>query len=153
MPDEGAWFMYVVLGRAHILPKVILTILPSYYSAGTSDTLDNQKLHVLKGSSNIIWDSEWSYAGRIVIPNRDVWAIDGTVLVYGDNRYLVYSSWDGVYQCLWIRCVRRAVRQSDLSLNQLQPNDQRNRSRQHSQDRYAYVRLGEGRDICQRGTR
>ena len=58
MPDEGAWFMYVVLGRAHILPKVILTILPSYYSAGTSDTLDNQKLHVLKGSSNIIWDSE-----------------------------------------------------------------------------------------------
>ncbi|KAI5890537.1 glycoside hydrolase family 43 protein [Schizophyllum commune H4-8] len=91
MPDEGAWFMYA-----------ILLLYPSYYSAGTSGTLDNQKLHVLKGSSNIIWDSEWSYAGRIVIPNRDVWAIDGTVLVYGDNRYLVYSSWDGDYQCLWI---------------------------------------------------
>ncbi|KAK0469927.1 Arabinanase/levansucrase/invertase [Desarmillaria tabescens] len=73
-----------------------------YYSAGSSGTLDNQHIHVLKGSSNIIWDSAWSYAGRIVIPNRDVWSIDATVLVYGDIRYLVFSSWDGNYQCLWI---------------------------------------------------
>lgn len=33
-----------------------------YYSAGTANTFDNQHLHVLKGSSNIIWDSTWSYA-------------------------------------------------------------------------------------------
>ncbi|KAK0204669.1 Arabinanase/levansucrase/invertase [Desarmillaria ectypa] len=73
-----------------------------YYSAGSSGTFDNQRIHVLKGSSNIIWDSTWSYAGRIVIPNRDVGSIDATVLVHGDIRYLVFSSWDGGYQCLWI---------------------------------------------------
>lgn len=33
--------------------------------------------------------------GRIVIPNRDVWAIDATVLILGSTSYLVYSSWDG----------------------------------------------------------
>lgn len=81
-PNEGVWYIY--------------------YSAGTSGTFDNQRLHALRGSSTIIWDSTWSYAGRLVIPNRDVWAIDGTVLVLGSTRYLVYSSWDGAYQCLYI---------------------------------------------------
>ncbi|KXN87392.1 Extracellular exo-alpha-(1-_5)-L-arabinofuranosidase [Leucoagaricus sp. SymC.cos] len=81
-PNEGAWFIY--------------------YSAGTSGTLDNQRLHALRGSSTNIWDSTWSFAGRITIPNRDVWAIDGTVLVLGSTRYLVYSSWDGANQCLYI---------------------------------------------------
>ncbi|KAG6821443.1 hypothetical protein H0H93_010167 [Arthromyces matolae] len=69
-----------------------------YYAAGTSDTFDNQRTHVLQGSSNIIWDSTWSYAGRIVIPDRDVWAIDSTILVMPDASYLVYSSWDGTSQ-------------------------------------------------------
>ncbi|KAG6919500.1 hypothetical protein DXG01_005090 [Tephrocybe rancida] len=73
-----------------------------YYSAGTSGTFDNQRTHVLKGSSNIIWDSSWSYAGRIAIPNRDVWAIDSTILVLPSGNYLVYSSWDGANQCLYI---------------------------------------------------
>jgi hypothetical protein len=67
----------------------------SYYSAGTSGTYDNQRIHVLKGSSSTIWDSKWTYAcqsillrthaamlrililARITIPNRDVWSIDG----------------------------------------------------------------------------
>jgi hypothetical protein len=35
----------------------------SYYSAGTSGTLDNQRLHALRGSSTNIWDSTWSFAG------------------------------------------------------------------------------------------
>ncbi|KAF8659840.1 hypothetical protein AX16_001725 [Volvariella volvacea WC 439] len=79
---EGAWFLY--------------------YSAGSSGTFDNQRMHVLRGSSTNIWNSTWSYAGRIAVPNRDVWSIDETVLVLGDTRYLVYSSWDGAYQCLYI---------------------------------------------------
>ncbi|KAK7683277.1 hypothetical protein QCA50_013539 [Cerrena zonata] len=73
-----------------------------YYSAGTANTFDNQHLHVLKGSSNIIWDSTWTYASRITIPNRDVWSIDGTLLVHSTGTYIVYSSWDGSNQCLWI---------------------------------------------------
>ncbi|KAK0446780.1 Arabinanase/levansucrase/invertase [Armillaria borealis] len=73
-----------------------------YYTAGVSGTFDDQYLHVLKGSSTSIWDSEWSYEGRISIPNRDYWSIDGTLLFYGSATYLVYSAWDGAYQCLFI---------------------------------------------------
>ncbi|THV07836.1 Arabinanase/levansucrase/invertase [Dendrothele bispora CBS 962.96] len=73
-----------------------------YYSAGTTGTFDNQHIHVLKGSSNIIGDSQWTYAGRIAIPNRDVWAIDATLMFLSSGTYLVYSSWDGANQCLWI---------------------------------------------------
>ncbi|KIM75265.1 glycoside hydrolase family 43 protein [Piloderma croceum F 1598] len=79
---EGAWYIY--------------------YVAGTSDTLNNQHIHVLRGSSTDIWASTWSYETRIVIPNRDVWAIDPTVLITSAGEYLVYSSWDGDYQCLYI---------------------------------------------------
>jgi hypothetical protein len=39
---------------------------------------------------------------RIVIPNRDTWAIDPTVLATSAGEYLVYSSWNGNYQCLYI---------------------------------------------------
>lgn len=80
-----------------------------YYSAGTSGTLNNQRTHALKGSSTNIWDSTWSYAGRIAIPNRDVWAIDSTVLIVGTTRYLVYSSWDGANQCLFISKMNSAT--------------------------------------------
>ncbi|KAF9466076.1 Arabinanase/levansucrase/invertase [Collybia nuda] len=81
----------------------------SYYSAGSSGTLDNQRTHVLKGSSTSIWDSNWSYASRIAIPGRDVWAIDSTVLIIGSTRYLVYSSWDGADQCIFISKMNSAT--------------------------------------------
>ncbi|KAF9006183.1 Arabinanase/levansucrase/invertase [Cyathus striatus] len=77
-PTEGAWY--------------ILHMRSSYYSAGTSGTFDNQRIHALKGSATTIWESTWT---RITIPNRDVWSIDATVMVLGSTRYLVYSSWDG----------------------------------------------------------
>ncbi|KAF8728448.1 Glycosyl hydrolases family 43, partial [Rhizoctonia solani] len=82
-----------------------------YYTAGVAGTanFDGQRLHVLKGSSNDIWASSWSYAGRIVIPNRDVWAIDATVLFLPSGPYLVFSSWDGDEQCLWISKMNSAT--------------------------------------------
>ncbi|PVF99261.1 Arabinanase/levansucrase/invertase [Serendipita vermifera] len=82
MAAEGRWFVY--------------------YTAGTAGSLDNQRIHTLKSSGTNIWDSTWSYSGRIVIPNRDIWAIDQTILRYGGNNYLVYSSWNGPSQCLYI---------------------------------------------------
>ncbi|CEL61658.1 glycoside hydrolase family protein [Rhizoctonia solani AG-1 IB] len=82
-----------------------------YYTAGVAGTanFDGQRLHVLKGSSNDIWASTWSYAGRIAIPNRDVWAIDATVLFLPAGPYLVFSSWDGDEQCLWISKMNSAT--------------------------------------------
>ncbi|KIY66548.1 glycoside hydrolase family 43 protein [Cylindrobasidium torrendii FP15055 ss-10] len=80
-----------------------------YYTAGVSANSNDQHIHALKGSSNIIWDSTWSYASRITIPNRDVWSIDATVLIVGSSRYLVFSSFDGSDQCLWIAKMNSAT--------------------------------------------
>ncbi|KAH7322223.1 Arabinanase/levansucrase/invertase [Rhizoctonia solani] len=80
-----------------------------YYTAGRSGTLTEQRTHVLKASSGDIWASTWSYAGRIVIPNRDVWAIDATVLNMGSANYLVYSGQDGYEQCLYIAKMNSAT--------------------------------------------
>uniref|UniRef100_A0A0W0GCB1 Telomerase activating protein est1 n=1 Tax=Moniliophthora roreri TaxID=221103 RepID=A0A0W0GCB1_MONRR len=66
-----------IAGLKTATPKVIWTDSTSsrqskegswyiYYTAGTSGTFDNQRLHVLKGSSNTIWDSTWSYAGMSI---------------------------------------------------------------------------------------
>ncbi|KAF8749160.1 Glycosyl hydrolases family 43 [Rhizoctonia solani] len=83
-----------------------------YYTAGVAGTanFDGQRLHVLKGSSNDIWASSWSYAGGTHRdPNRDVWAIDATVLFLPSGPYLVFSSWDGDEQCLWISKMNSAT--------------------------------------------
>ena len=56
---EGAWYMSVQL---YVMCSVLNdTVICRYYVAGTSDTLDNQHIHVLKGSSTDIWESTWSY--------------------------------------------------------------------------------------------
>ncbi|KAH7335021.1 Arabinanase/levansucrase/invertase [Rhizoctonia solani] len=80
-----------------------------YYTAGVTGNFDGQRLHVLKGSSSDIWASTWSYAGRIVIPNRDTWAIDATIMFLPAGPYLVFSSWDGDEQCLWISKMNSAT--------------------------------------------
>jgi len=78
--------------------------------------------------------------GRLEIPNRDVWAIDGTVLVLGSTRYLVYSSWDGAGACfLFLRHVRvTGIRSVPVYF----PNDERYYCGGHSQDIYATIFLG-----------
>ncbi|KAG9121942.1 hypothetical protein FRC07_001871 [Ceratobasidium sp. 392] len=74
-----------------------------YYTAGNAANYDGQRLHVLKGSSSDIWAATWSYAGKLTVPNRaDVWSIDATVMFLASGQYLVYSSFDGADQCLWI---------------------------------------------------
>ncbi|KZP07162.1 glycoside hydrolase family 43 protein [Athelia psychrophila] len=79
---EGAWYIY--------------------YVAGSASTQDDQRIYALKSSATDIWASTWSFAGQIVIPNNDDWAIDPTVLITSAGEYLVYSSFVGSLQCLWI---------------------------------------------------
>jgi len=78
--------------------------------------------------------------GRLEIPNRDVWAIDGTVLVLGSTRYLVYSSWDGAGACfLYLRHVRvNGIRSVPVYF----ANDKCYYCGKHSQNIYATVFLG-----------
>ena len=41
-------------------------------------------------------------ADTIDIPNHEVWSIDATILVLSSGNYLVFSSFQGSLQSLWI---------------------------------------------------
>jgi GH43 family beta-xylosidase len=73
-----------------------------YYSAGTADTLDNQRMHVLEsaGSDPL---GPYTYKARIFDSTHDVWSIDESILKMPDGRmYLLFSSWFGPNQNLYI---------------------------------------------------
>ncbi|KAI0971431.1 glycoside hydrolase family 43 protein [Xylaria arbuscula] len=61
-----------------------------YFTAGDSDDLDGQRLHVLKGGATP-WDT-FSYVGQLT----DEWAIDATTLRTSFGNYLVFSCYHGV---------------------------------------------------------
>ncbi|KAG8758048.1 hypothetical protein FRC14_000900 [Serendipita sp. 396] len=73
-----------------------------YYSAGASGDNASQRIHVVKASGSDLWASTWSYAGRIVFPNRDVWSIDATIATLNGSNYIIYSTQDNNAQCLFI---------------------------------------------------
>lgn len=74
-------------------------------------------------------------------------------MFYGGNTYLVYSSWDGANQCLWIACVTpsREPPVIHAKLMHLQADDERDRGRQRRQDLHAHAQLGDDRRERQRG--
>lgn len=62
-----------------------------YYSAGTSDTLDNQHTHVLESAGTDPM-GPYTYKGRLFDPSNDTWAIDGGVLRLDDKLYFLFSA-------------------------------------------------------------
>lgn len=76
-----------------------------YYSAGTSGTLDNQRMHVLESAGTDPM-GPYTYKARIFDPTNDVWAIDGSVLQLDDALYFLFSSWVGDEQSLFIAPMR-----------------------------------------------
>ncbi|KAI0029094.1 glycoside hydrolase family 43 protein [Vararia minispora EC-137] len=72
-----------------------------YFVAGQSGNTNNQFIQVLEGPTDIPWGS-YTYIATINIPNHNVWSIDPTILVLPSGQYLVYSSFQGSLQSLWI---------------------------------------------------
>ena len=72
-----------------------------YYTAGTSGTLDNQRMHVLESAGTDPL-GPYTYKGRIYDPANDVWAIDGSILTIDDELYFLFSSWVGNNQSMFI---------------------------------------------------
>lgn len=72
-----------------------------YYSAGTSDTLDNQHTHVLESAGTDPM-GPYIYKARIYDSQTDVWAIDGSILQIDESLYFLFSSWTGPNQSLYI---------------------------------------------------
>lgn len=56
-----------------------------YYTAGSNDTLDDQRAHVIEGGASP-WDS-YSYLGQL----DDAWSIDASILEIESTRYFVWS--------------------------------------------------------------
>lgn len=72
-----------------------------YYTAGTSGTLDNQRMHVLE-SAGADPMGPYTYKARLYDPSNDVWSIDGSILIIDGALYLLFSSWVGPNQSLFI---------------------------------------------------
>jgi GH43 family beta-xylosidase len=72
-----------------------------YYTAGTSDTLDNQHTHVLESVGTDPM-GPYNYKARIFDPANDTWAIDGSIVTLDGALYFLFSSWTGPNQSLYI---------------------------------------------------
>jgi len=68
-----------------------------YYTAGDGDDLGTQRLHVLESEGTDPM-GPYHYQGQLM----DYWAIDGSVLVVGSSRYLLFSAWSGPTQNVWL---------------------------------------------------
>lgn len=72
-----------------------------YYTAGTTGTLDNQRIHVLESAGTDPM-GPYTYKARIFDPYNDGWAIDASVMTLNDQLYLLSSSWVGPNQSMFI---------------------------------------------------
>lgn len=67
-----------------------------YYTAGdgsrtAADPHASQRIFVLENESADPTQGTWVDRGRLRGPDPDVWAIDGTVMEHGDDRYFLWS--------------------------------------------------------------
>jgi GH43 family beta-xylosidase len=76
-----------------------------YYSAGTANSLDDQRTHVLE-SAGTDPTGPYTYKGRLFDPQNDTWAIDGSVLELGGKLYFLFSAWVGADQSIFIAPLR-----------------------------------------------
>lgn len=72
-----------------------------YYTAGTSGTLDNQRVHVLESEGTDPM-GPYTYKGKLFDPTNDTWAIDGSLLELNGELYFLFSSWIGPDQSNFI---------------------------------------------------
>jgi GH43 family beta-xylosidase len=74
-----------------------------YYTAGTSDCCGNQRQHVLEGGATPL--SGYAYKARLSAE----WGIDGTILRFGTQLYLVWSRFSPAgLQSLYIAAMSNA---------------------------------------------
>ncbi|KZV66823.1 glycoside hydrolase family 43 protein [Peniophora sp. CONT] len=72
-----------------------------YFTAGHSADTNDQFINVLQGPTDNPWGT-FTWLNTIDIPNHKVWSIDATILVLSSGNYLVFSSFQGSLQSLWI---------------------------------------------------
>lgn len=68
-----------------------------YYTAGDGKSLDSQRSHVLE-SAGLDPRGPYHYQARLL----DSWAIDGSILRAGSERYFMFSAWAGATQNVYL---------------------------------------------------
>ena len=63
------------------------------YFAANDGTADNHRMHVLENANNDPATANWVYKGKIADASNQ-WAIDGTVLVSGTQKWFIWSGWE-----------------------------------------------------------
>lgn len=65
------------------------------YFAASNGNNSNHRMFVLENDSPDPFEGEFREKGKICDPQADRWAIDGTVLDTGRQRYFLWSGWEG----------------------------------------------------------
>ncbi|GAC1596517.1 MAG: glycoside hydrolase family 43 protein [Hymenobacter sp.] len=62
-----------------------------YFTAGPGNCCGGQRLWVLENANADPTTGPWTEKGQLVVPGKDLWAIDGTILEQNGKRYLLWS--------------------------------------------------------------
>jgi GH43 family beta-xylosidase len=62
-----------------------------YFTAGPGNCCGGQRMWVLENASADPTTGSWTEKGQLVVPGKDLWAIDGTILEQNGNRYMLWS--------------------------------------------------------------
>lgn len=73
---DGRWYLYYAAGDG---------------SSTATDPHASQRIHVLENDSADPTQGAWIDRGRLASPDPDAWAIDGTVMEHGGERYFIWS--------------------------------------------------------------
>lgn len=64
------------------------------YFAADDGNNENHRMYVLENDHEDPFQGEWEFKGKVAAwPDR--WAIDGNVFTYEDERYMIWSGWEG----------------------------------------------------------
>ncbi|APS40568.1 glycoside hydrolase family 43 protein [Salegentibacter sp. T436] len=64
------------------------------YFAADDGNNENHRMYVLENDNEDPFQGEWEFKGKVAAwPDR--WAIDGNVFTYEDERYMIWSGWEG----------------------------------------------------------
>ncbi|PKD19077.1 glycosyl hydrolase family 43 [Salegentibacter salinarum] len=64
------------------------------YFAADDGNNENHRMYVLENDNEDPFQGEWDFKGKVAAwPDR--WAIDGNVFTYEDERYMIWSGWEG----------------------------------------------------------
>lgn len=98
-PPEGTEYsQHIWAPEIHYLDGKWYVYYAATYDDGTEHSMDrNRRMFALENSSDSPMNTNWVFKGKVA-DQADHWAIDGTVMEQGGERYFIWSGWRGKNQ-------------------------------------------------------